>query len=140
MEIGVVASSFAVASLAIQLVDSLTKAHEFWSSIKDAPDDIQSLSFDLKLWSTLFAEIADEAKHYPPNDLLATALKRCKFTVDSLTAILNEIEPGFSAESRRRRSWAAFKTVVKARKVKKFQGTLERLNGTLQLVQQSQSR
>ena len=134
------ASGIAVVSIAIQLAESMKKAHDFWSSVKDAPEDIQLLSIDLKLWSSLFAQIAEEAQNYPPNDVLIAALERCTITVKSLTKILDEIEPGFSAQSSRRRYWAAFKTVLKGGKIAKFQGTLERLNSTLQLVQQNQAR
>jgi len=52
--LGFVASVFSVASLAIQLGDSLQKACDFWDSIEDGPDDIRRVSAELRLLANFF--------------------------------------------------------------------------------------
>lgn len=112
----------------------------FWSSIKEAPEDIRTISIDLGLLSSVLTRIAYEAQHIGPEANLVAALKGCWSQVESLTALLNEIEPGFASTGSRTRKWAAFKAVFKRGQLIKFQEALERMKCTLLLVQQIQDR
>lgn len=134
------ASSIAVVSLAVQLADSVKKLCNFWESIKEAPSDIKEISTDLELLSGVLTDIACEAQHVGPNATLLASLDACSFKVKRLVTLLNEIEPGFASTSSRVRKWTAFKAVLKSGKLTKLQEALERLNGTLLLVQQNQNR
>lgn len=120
--LSVAASGFAVASLAIQLADSLHKARIFWSSIRDASDDIREISSDLKLPSDILNQVAIEIQHHQPDTTLQTALDACSLKVRSLTAILNTVEPGFSSTGQHIRRWTAFKGCFEIQKIKKIPG------------------
>ncbi|CAF9920432.1 hypothetical protein IMSHALPRED_004893 [Imshaugia aleurites] len=134
------ASGLAVVSIAIQLAENFKKLRDFWISIKEAPEDIRAISVDLELVSSVLTQIAYETQHVEPDATLIAALNGCCVKVKTLTTLLNEIEPGFASISSRIRKWTAFKAVLKHRELMRFQETLERLKGTLLLVQQNQYR
>lgn len=134
------ASIIAVTSLAIQLVDSIDKLCHFWTSIKEAPDDVLFIITDLRLLSSIFTEISFEAQHSEPNDTLEAVLKTCTIRVKALSDILSDIEPGFSSARFSVRKWTAVKTVLKQKTINKFQESLRSLKITLILVQQNQQR
>lgn len=134
------ANGIAVASISIQLAECTKKLCDFWDSIKEAPEDIRTISIDIKLLSTVLTQIAHEAQHIRPNETLIFALEGCWAKVRLLTHILNEIEPGFASKNSRTRKWTALKAAFKDTQLKKFQDTLERTKGTLSLIQQLQMR
>ena len=131
------ASGMAVISLAFQLGNSLKQLHDFWDSVREAPDDIHTIQEELELLSSVLAEMANEMQHSGPDQTLTRALKTCCDKVNKLTRITNEMEPGFASRSLRIRKWTAFKAVFKSEKIQKFQKVLEELKSTLILAQQS---
>ena len=135
-----VASGIAVVTVAVQLAESVKKLCDFWNSIKEAPEEIQAISLDLELLSSVLIQIAYETQHVEPEATLVATLNGCWVKVKILTTLLNEIEPGFASTSSRVRKWTALKAVLKSGQLKKFQAALERLKGTLLLVQQNQYR
>ena len=135
-----VASGIAVFQLAVQLAESFKKICDFWKSIEEAPEEIQAISGDLNLLSSVLIKIAQETQHVEPDTTLIAALNGCRVKVKTLTTLLNEIEPGFASKSLRIRKWTAFKAVLKHRELTKFQEALERLKSTLLLVQQNEFR
>ena len=136
----VAASGVAIASIAIQLAGSLHKAYNFWSSIKEAPEDIHAISIELKLLSNVLAQIANKNQHLELDAILTAALEGCSIKVKTLENLLQEIEPDFASTSRRVRQWTAFKAVLKSGKVAKYQQALERLKSTLLLAKVDQDR
>lgn len=135
-----VASGIAVLSIAVQLAESVKTLCDFWTSIKEAPEDIQAISTDLDLLSSVLTRIAYETQHVEPDATLVATLNGCWIKVKILTTLLNEIEPGFASTRSRVRKWTAFRAVLKHGQLMKFQAALERLKGTLLLVQQYQYR
>ena len=134
------ASALAVVSTAIQLAECVKKLCEFWNSIKEAPEDIRAISMDLGILSSALTQIAYETQHVEPDATLIAALNSCCVKVQKLTTLLDEIEPGFAATSSRLRKRTAFEAVLEYEKLMKFQEALERLKGTLLLVQLNQNR
>ncbi|KAL9627623.1 MAG: hypothetical protein Q9164_007546, partial [Protoblastenia rupestris] len=134
----IAASTLAVASLAIQLADSIKKLIDFWESVKEAPSDVQAIIVDLDLLSNVLREIASEAEGTETDITLEKVLCSCQANIEYLNAILHEIQPGFASTKRSVKQWTALKSVLKWDKIKKFQNTLDRLKSTLMLVQQNQ--
>ena len=134
------ASGITVLTVAVQLAQSIKKLSDFWTSIKEAPEDIQAIATDLDLLSNVFAHIAHETQHVEPDMTLAATLNGCWVKVGKLTALLDGIEPGFASSRLRIRKWTALKAVLKKEQLVKFQVALDRLKGTLLLVQQYQYR
>ena len=130
-------SAIAVVSITIQLADSVRKLYDFWSSVKDAPEDVQGITTDLELLQSVFSNIAYDAQHGEPNAILTAVLWNCNRNVEKLFAILKDIEPGFASASLTTRKWSAIKFVFKEGKVKKFQDIIERLKSSLLLAQQT---
>ena len=71
------ASVIAVVSIAIQLADSTKQLCAFWSSIKEAPDEVQTIATEVKILSSIFSEMALEAHRVPPDETLCRVLKAC---------------------------------------------------------------
>ncbi len=131
------ASGMAVVSLAIQLGGNIKQLHDFWGSVKEAPDDIHTINTDLSLLSSVFAEMAFEEQHFGPDHTLTAILEACSDRVSKLTQVTNDLEPGFASRSLRIRRWTAFKAVLKKEKIQRFQKVLEGLKSTLMLAQQN---
>lgn len=130
------ASVVGVASLALQLADSVKKLHDFWDSVKKAPEDVRSITSDLQLLSSVLSNIASEAQHVTPDHTLEAVMERCVMKVKTLNTILNELEPGFTSSRTFKRKCTALRSVLKSEKVKKFQASLQDLKTTLILVLQ----
>ena len=134
------ASVIGVASLAIQICDELKKLHDFWQSVKEAPDDIASISAELKLFMTLLAVIANNYQRQgcddkSPNEAAATdTLKLCLATVNDMSAGVRDLESGIvkGASSRR---WASVKFVFRKDKREKAMAQIERMKSLLIIVQ-----
>ncbi|KAL9612035.1 MAG: hypothetical protein Q9167_003361 [Letrouitia subvulpina] len=134
------ASGLAVASIAIQLAESVKKLYDFWNSIKDAPEAVRIITNDLKLLSSVLADIASEAQHGELNAVLEGVLSACTTSVDALYIIVNDLEPGFASSRTFLRKWVAFRSILKKEKIKNIQTALDRLKITLALGQQNHNR
>ncbi|MCJ1226722.1 hypothetical protein MMC12_003375 [Toensbergia leucococca] len=134
------ASVIAIATVAVQLADGMKKLCEFWSSIKEAPDDIHSIATGLGMLSASLTEIAHEAELQQPDPTLTRVLKECSVEVNLLTSIVDDFEPGFASSSSRVRRWTALKAVFKTEKLKKFRDFLDSTKTTLLLIQGNHSR
>ena len=124
----------------IQLIESVRKLYEFWVSIKEAPEHIQSIVIDVKLLADTLADIASEAKHTEASVTLIEAIENCDAKVKALNSIVREIESDFASASITVRRRAALKSVIRGARIKRFTSTLESLKSTLLLVQQCQDR
>lgn len=135
-----VASAMAIVSLAFQLVETAKQLCDFWSSIKDAPEEVRTMSVDLELLTSVLAEMAVEAQHTGPNTTLAAVLQSCAEKLESLTAFTNNLEPGFYSQRSRTRKWTAVKHILRRERLTRFQSVLESLKSTLVLTQQNRHR
>ncbi|KAI4202329.1 MAG: hypothetical protein LQ346_002003 [Caloplaca aetnensis] len=134
------AGGVAVASFTIQLAEGIKKLHDFWSSITEAPEDIKDSLLELKVLSSVLAQIAHDKQRHEPDPTFADVLSDCDAKAKRLAVFLGEIEPGFASTSSRIRRWTAVKAVWKQERLKNFQEGLERLKSTLSLALQLQNR
>lgn len=134
------AGVIAIASIAIQLADSIKKLSDFWNAVKEAPSDVQIIIADLDLLCNVLEEIASEAQWTQSDAVLEKILCGCAMNIKQLDAILQELQPGFASTKRSVRQWTAIKSVLKWDKINKFQVILDRLKSSLMLVQQNQIR
>ena len=134
------ASGFAVASFSIQLVGSIENLYKFWTSVKDAPEDINAISNDLSILSTVLCRIAHDAQQGDFDAILVLALDGCRARINILTAFIDKVEPGFASRSVYVRKWNALKAVIKHGQLRRFEDTLEKAKSTLFLVQQTNHR
>lgn len=93
--LGVAASVISVASIAIQLGDSLKKAYSFWESIKDGPADIKGVPSELRLLAGVLTLIRRDfeggSEESAEEVLVKDALKLAKDGIDSLALIITEL-------------------------------------------------
>lgn len=128
-----------IASLAIQLADSIRKLRDFWSSVKDAPSDVQANITCLGLFCDVLEVIASDPSGIENDVLLEKTLSLCREYVGQLDTILQETRRGFASGKRSVRTWAAIRVVLNGDKIKKFHSILNMLKETLMLVQQNQA-
>ncbi|PVH68362.1 hypothetical protein DL98DRAFT_631493 [Cadophora sp. DSE1049] len=108
----------AVISLAVQLTQGLVKLYDFWGSVRDAPDEVIQMLFDLKLLENILHGLITRKDPSP----------------HLLISIVRELEPNFSSNSRRVRMWGAFRAVRKKQKLQRFRDSLQETKTTLVLA------
>ena len=134
------ASGMAVVSLVSQLGGSVKQLYDFWASLNEAPDHVCAITTDLRLLSSVLAEMAFEEQHVGPDPTLTTVLETCRDRINKLAHLTNDMEPGFASTSLRIRKWTACKSVLKGERIQRVQKVLEGLKTTLILAQQNHHR
>jgi len=136
-----VSSVLAVASLALQVADSVKKLSNFWSSVRDAPQSVADIVDDLGIVSKALEDIGREANtsrlHSTSLDLSLTSLHLCSEKVQRLQSLLEEFQSGVSATKRRKRVLASFKAAWMEDKISKFHDSVRDLKTTLLITRQS---
>src|SRR4051812_6583045 len=69
------ASIVAVVSFTVQLAESAKKLYDFWNSVDEAPDFVHEIVVDLKLFSTILAEIALHEQQHGNNGSVTDILE-----------------------------------------------------------------
>ena len=133
---GLAASVLSVASLAIQLGDSLRTAYEFWSSIEGGPGDIHRISNDLLFLSSIFHSISQDDLSRGQGQLVKGALATAKKDVDELAALVSELTKAIGPDqTRMRRRWGSVKIVLKGGAIAKIKGYIESSKSVLILLE-----
>ena len=127
------ASGIAVVSLTLQIVESISKFHDFFESMKMAPTEVKFIIQDLTQLSSILDGIKFDEQRY--NDILSTCVEK----MDVLSAIVNELEPGFQSANHKHRKWTAFRTARKGTILKRFRDMLEETKRTLSLALQAKT-
>ena len=134
------ASGIAVASIAIQLVNSIKMLCDFWGAVKNAPNEINAIFEDLELLSTVLSDIRDNAQANGPEILTERALTRCETKIKALLEEIQQLLPDLASTKPRGRKWSAFKVTLKAEKIKSIGESLKDSKMTLLLVQNNALR
>ena len=134
------ASVISVASLAIQICEELKKLHDFWQSVKEAPNDIASISAELKIFITWLTVIAKNYQRQNSNyrsssEAAATdTLKLCLATVHDMSAGIRDLENRIAKGASSRR-WASVKFVFRKDKREKAMAQIERMKSLIIIAQ-----
>lgn len=72
------ASIIAVVSLAVQLAENAKKLYDFWQSVGEAPASIRTIATELKVLSTVLADIAAHDQKYGPDEITTSVLESCE--------------------------------------------------------------
>ena len=138
--LGGAAGVIGVASLAIEVCKELRKIHDFWQSVREAPDHIAHISTEISLFMSWLAVIANnyqrqEYDHRNPNHIAATdTLRLCLATVHDMNDGLKDLKSHFSTSSFSQR-WASIKFVFRRDKREKLMQQIERMKSLLIIVQ-----
>lgn len=137
-------SVLAVVSLAIQIADSVKKLSEFWSSIKNAPQSIQTITRDLELVSSAFEDIGtgpqNDRSHSKDLTLCLDILQSCEQNVKRLCDLTDDLKLGLESKSRGTRLWSGVKATWREEMIRGIQETLRDLKITLILARQTFTR
>ncbi len=129
-----VASSFAVASIAIQLAENIKKLHSFWDLVQDAPQEVKSIVQDLRLLERILDKIRNHELAYGPDPELSETLNSCASKVNDLLVIVDQFQLGLSSTSRRNRKWSALRVGFRFDTINRFRKSLEEVKSTLILA------
>jgi len=143
--VGVTASIISIATLAVQLGDTLRKAAEFWESFEDAPADIRRISAELRLLINVLNTIRHRHETVEDQDglegCIQEALKLAKQDIDKLAGLVSELArftgPG---NGQMKRNWARVRIVLKRDKIVKFKGYVESAMRILSFLEMSQTQ
>ena len=140
--IGIVASGISIGTLAVQIVGSFQHILDLHSTIKDAPENIQSLLKEIELLGNVLSEIEDEETQPTQTQTSSTRQAVCTTTkyyqeaADCISHVKRDIAGYFPSKSSRRRYWIAVKTVMKEKELIKCLMRLERAKSLLNLALQ----
>jgi len=130
-EIGLIASGISIASLAIQIGDSIIKLKDFCSLVKDAPEEIEYLIEELEVLGLVISDIEasitsnqDESTLALDATTVSRCLGLCKRGADALEKAVQEL----GAELEKGRKRGSFKTALR-------KGTTDRLREKLRNAQ-----
>ena len=133
-----VASIFAVLSLTIQLIDTVSKLNRFLRSVQGAPHEIVRLIEDLDHLrdyldhAKLLAE-QHQASINPPGSTatLLKALNSCRLSLEGLADLMSTVENLGSNSGGLRRTWSGLKVVSKKGEIQQFQGRIQTASSRL---------
>ncbi len=103
----------------------------FFESMQGAPAFVETIRKDLAQLSSIINGIMLDEQRY--NDIFTT----CMDKIAALSAIINELEPGFKSTSHKHRKWTAFRTARKGTILENFRRALEETKTTLTLSLQA---
>jgi len=129
------ASGMAVASLAIQLVDSVRKIRRFFRTLKGAPEELHRLLDLLEHMELMLDHIGKMAD--PDSDISPSVLKAiqtCEKALSKLGAIIQKVKRDSSAQSPLKKSLGFFKLACKKEEVEEIERQVDRDVNNLNLV------
>jgi hypothetical protein len=122
-----VASRISIASIGIQIAESIHKLLRFCKSIKDALGVIQFISEDLEVLDEILSSLMtyhqgiQRRNGASPSTPIPKALSSCPNRLRDLEQVISSFERGMS----QRRTWASMKAALRDDTIKKFQSNLE---------------
>lgn len=131
---GVVASGFAVASLALELTEVAQKFHTFLTTCGQTGSRILRITENLALFQTIATDIiaiCEENDHIDCGDAVLRSLRTCKKDTEDLHDLVashtfDKFRTGF-----RRRKLAVLKIVLKDKTIEKIEA---QLNGDVKML------
>jgi hypothetical protein len=134
-----------IASLAIQIGQTVHTAVEFWDSVTQAPEELDRMSTQLRFLAGCMSSIQREHKIWPSDELheqlIKNGLTLMKMDIDRHAILVAELARGMGPfQNRLRRAWTNVKSTLKVDEMKKLQGYVENAIGVLTLLQATQSR
>jgi hypothetical protein len=126
--LGVIASGISVASIAIQVGDSVLKLKSFWDTITNAPEDIKYLINEIETLSLILSDIGKSEKQ---GDLPLVGLesaKKCLELCEKGSGILEAVVKELDEKIGKGKRIGGFKAALK-------KGMIERLRDRLRSAQ-----
>lgn len=131
---GIVASGAGLASLAIQLADSVMKLRRFCNSVLEAPQDLKDLIFEIETLSLTLHQIEQDQGRYPSIDteLVGRCLEMCRSGTNKINAVAEKLKKRIN----KRPLLGAVKVALEERHIRGLLEKLESAKVTLLLAYQ----
>jgi hypothetical protein len=127
-ELGVAASGIAIASIAIQVGDSILKLKSFWVQVKEAPEEIKLLIEEIEMLDLVLSELGSGEAADSLTELEPTCAKRCLELCRKGAGILETTVKELDEKINKRKRVGSFQAVLK-------KGVVERLKERLRSAQ-----
>ncbi|KAI4134868.1 MAG: hypothetical protein LQ347_001170 [Umbilicaria vellea] len=117
----------------LTIAQSAKQLYDFVKSVEDAPKSILEILEDLRVFQTIIEQIEYDKDASPTQ--LASAVKilaLCKLKMQEMELLLEDL--GLESCSKRRRTWASIKAVLRKEKIEAFRSSLESAKATLLLA------
>jgi hypothetical protein len=139
--LGTVASGIAVAQLAGAIVSSTQKIYTFWKEMKDAPKNIGDLLVEIELLGEVLVEYhtlnGQGSTPHHHSAMLKKIYLHCETAIKELDEVLVTLDEGLKqGGSRARKTWHAFRVVMKGSTLEDLMEKLERAKSMLNLASQ----
>ena len=126
--LGIVASGMGIASLAIQIGDSLIKLKDFWDAVKEAPEEVKYLIEEIETLSLVLSEIDANANEDDMVQIGSAASRKCLDLCRRGAAVLGTVVGQAEQEIAKKRRIGSVKMVLK-------KGLVDTLKDRLKTVQ-----
>ncbi|KAI9743630.1 MAG: hypothetical protein M1818_002946 [Claussenomyces sp. TS43310] len=134
---GIVGGGVGVASLAIQITDSIRKLKGFCSLVKDTPEEVRLAIEEVEILSEVLTDIErgaqDGSARLPSiRSAVTRSIQLCRVSNDGLRTLAQDL----SANSGDGKRWPTIKAALNRDKLERFRGRLESAKTTLLLANQ----
>lgn len=133
--VGAASGVIAIASIAIQLAETIQEIVEFGKAVQDAPADICALFQDLEVLRSALLQIHRTSSRIGIDGVTETVLKECERKIYKLKAELQPSISNLKSNKLARRKWSALKITLKRGKIESLQKVIEHAKSTLILIQ-----
>jgi len=130
--LGLAASGISIATLTVQIANSVAKLKSYWDELKEVPEDVRLLVEEIEDLQLLLSDIeADQRRNPISSTVLDTnsasrCLEHCKRGADRLKELTDDLGVDIMASNRFRSKWASARVILKKDKIEKYKSRLER--------------
>lgn len=140
-ELGLIASGMGIASLGLQIGESILKLKDFWGRVKDAPEDVRYLLDEMETLKLLLSDLSileSEIVVAPsaPSSSLSSCFVFCQRGADLLQTLLQDL----NKQIVERKIMGGVKAVLKKGTIDKLRDRLRSAQGMLMISYQNYTR
>jgi hypothetical protein len=133
--LGAASGVIAIASIAIQLAETIQELVEFGKAVQDAPANIRALLQDLEVLRSTLLQIHRTSSRIGIDAVAETVLKECERKIYNLKMVLQPAISNLKSNKLACRKWSALKITLKKDKIESLQKAIEYAKSTLILIQ-----
>lgn len=126
--LGIVASGISVASIVIQIGDSIVKLKEFWSAIKRAPEEVKYIIEEIETLSLILTDIGNNESQSDLTRIGREAGRKCVELCQKGSKILEELVRELDEKMGKSKRVGGFRAALK-------RGMIDRLRDRLRSAQ-----
>lgn len=144
--IGIVSGAVTLASVVVQVGNSITALRDYWDQIHDAPEDLRKVLQEIELFGLILTDIEQDLSqgsiltNLSGSRYMLQCLTLCKEAGHDLEILCNDIARNIRPVSRLRLPYKSARIVMRKGKIEKHMSRLQKVIRLLMLAQQSYTR